>query len=198
MSQVKDVETKEIFRNIFGEYNTKIESRYDSLNRSMYFELKTFLPGLLHVEDGLSMAHSLETRVPFLDNDLVDLVTLTPPNYKFSNFENSQLVNENNQNKYKKYKSGKILLRRSLKKILPNNILNDYKQGFSGPDASWFRGESINYVRKKILNKNALIYNFFDRKTVYDLVNQHINRKKNRRLLIWSFLNFEEFLIHNL
>ena len=90
------------------------------------------------------------------------------------------------------------MLRRSLKKILPNNILNDYKQGFSGPDASWFRGESINYVRKKILNKNALIYNFFDRKTVYDLINQHINRKKNRRLLIWSFLNFEEFLLHNL
>ena len=49
------------------------------MNGSLYFELKTFLHGLLVVEDKLSMAHSLETRVPFLDNDLVDFAVRLPP-----------------------------------------------------------------------------------------------------------------------
>ena len=67
-------------------------------------------------------------------------------------------------------------------------------RGFSGPDASWFKGESIEFVKRKILQKNARIYSLFDRKTVGRLVDDHLSGKTNRRLLIWSLLNLEEIL----
>ena len=70
-NDIQDVWTRDIFANIFQ--NKKLMKTQESyINQSLYFEAKTFLHGLLVVEDKLSMAHSLETRVPYLDNDLVD------------------------------------------------------------------------------------------------------------------------------
>ena len=68
------------------------------------------------------------------------------------------------------------------------------KQGFSGPDASWFKGESISYVKDMLLNKKAGIYDFFDYKTVKDMLTEHTQGKHNRRLFIWSLLNFEQWI----
>ena len=67
------------------------------------------------------------------------------------------------------------------------------KQGFSAPDASWFKGESIDYVRHKLFNDRARIYEFLDRQVVQDLVNEHLEGKQNRRLLIWSLLSVEHW-----
>ena len=94
---------------------------------------------------------------------------------------------------FKKTNDGKQILRDMMVAYIPKSITSSQKQGFSSPDASWFKGESIDFVRNTLLNKNALIYNFFDRKSVLNLVNQHLEGKKNRRLLIWSFLNIEEY-----
>ena len=69
---VCNVWTKDIFRDVFSNHENHLENPEDYINHSLYFEAKTFLHGLLIVEDKLSMSHSLETRVPFLDNDLVD------------------------------------------------------------------------------------------------------------------------------
>ena len=66
--------------------------------------------------------------------------------------------------------------------------------GFSAPDASWFRGESIEFVREKLLSSRALIYDYMDRKKVQGLVLDHLEGRVNRRLLIWSLLNFEYWL----
>jgi asparagine synthase (glutamine-hydrolysing) len=68
------------------------------------------------------------------------------------------------------------------------------KQGFSSPDASWFRGESIEFVRRKLLNGHARIYDVLDRATVEELVGEHLSGQQNRRLLIWSLLNVEAYL----
>ncbi len=71
-ADVDDVYTRDIFHDVFQRHDSDIGSPEDYINHSLYFECKTFLHGLLVVEDKLSMAHGLESRVPFLDNDLVD------------------------------------------------------------------------------------------------------------------------------
>ena len=75
----RDRSTFDVFRSVFDGWHGGIAPTEDYVNASLYFELKTFLHGLLVVEDKLSMAHCLETRVPFLDNDLVDFALAMPP-----------------------------------------------------------------------------------------------------------------------
>jgi asparagine synthase (glutamine-hydrolysing) len=67
------------------------------------------------------------------------------------------------------------------------------KQGFSAPDASWFRGESIDYVRRALLRPDARIYEFLDAGVVRELVEEHLSGRENRRLLIWSLLCLEQW-----
>ena len=61
------------------------------------------------------------------------------------------------------------------------------------PDSSWFKGESIDYVRRQLFNGQAKIYQYLDRETVQRLVDEHLSGKTNRRLLIWSLLNVEQW-----
>ena len=190
---VENVWTRDIFSNIFINKETK-QSPEEYINDSLYFEAKTFLHGLLVVEDKLSMAHSLETRVPFLDNDLVDFVQKIPVKFKLKNLKSVINVDENTIGKLQKTNDGKIILRKAMKKYIPSEINDAIKQGFSSPDESWFRGDSIDFVKIKLLNKDAKIYSYFDKKTVERLLEEHLNGKQNRRLFIWSLLNFEEFV----
>lgn len=190
---VENVWTRDIFSNIFINKETK-QTPEEYINDSLYFEAKTFLHGLLVVEDKLSMAHSLETRVPFLDNDLVDFVQKIPVKFKLKNLKSVINVDENSIGKLQKTNDGKIILRKAMKKYIPSEINDAIKQGFSSPDESWFRGDSIDFVKIKLLNKDAKIYSYFDKKTVERLLEEHLNGKQNRRLFIWSLLNFEEFV----
>lgn len=198
-NEVKHVWTRNIFRDVFKHCTSILERPEDYINHSLYFESKTFLHGLLVVEDKLSMAHSLETRVPFLDNDLVAFAMQVPVSLKLRNLIDVVRVNENEpgiktRKYFEKTNDGKILLRRMMERYIPSQITEAEKQGFSAPDASWFKGESIEYVRKKINNKSAYIYEFFDFDTVHQLLNDHLEGKENRRLLIWSLLSTEQWL----
>jgi asparagine synthase (glutamine-hydrolysing) len=194
-NEVKDVSTRDIFRNVLvtatSDSHRKLNSE-DYINMSLYFEAKTFLHGLLLVEDKLSMRFSLESRVPFLDNELVEFAQKIPINLKL-NLANIKKIDENEIGKHLKTNDGKLILRKMLSKYVPKKIYNAKKQGFSSPDNSWFKGDSIEFVKSKILNKNAKIYNYFDYNTVKKLVNEHLEGKVNRRLFIWSLLNFEEW-----
>jgi len=78
--------------------------------------------------------------------------------------------------------------------FLPAEIAEGKKQGFSAPDASWFKGESIDFVRREVLGPRARINEILDRETVHALVGEHLAGHENRRLLIWSLLNFEGWL----
>ncbi len=197
-SEVKHVWTRDIFRDVFSNHNNELETPEDYINHSLYFECKTFLQGLLLVEDKLSMAHSLETRVPFLDNDLVDFAMSCPVNLKLNNLKNVIRLNENEfgrkTNKFfKKTKDGKQILRNVMGNFIPKQITSSEKQGFSSPDSSWFKGESIDFVKKVLYEGDALIFTFMDKKTIHSIVDQHLNGKENRRLLIWSLLNTEAY-----
>jgi asparagine synthase (glutamine-hydrolysing) len=195
--QVAHVSTREVFRDVFAQHANDLNRPEDYVNHSLYFEAKTFLHGLLVVEDKLSMAHGLETRVPFLDNDLVDFAMRVPTNLKLGNLTEVVRLDENEpggkrERYFNRTRDGKLLLRSAMKRYLPRQIAEREKQGFAAPDASWFKGESIEYVRRRLYRQGARIYEFMDRSVVHALIDDHLEGKENRRLLIWSLLNIEQ------
>lgn len=196
---VKDVWTRDIFRNVFTSHADQLTTPEDYINHSLYFEAKTFMHGLLVVEDKLSMAHSLENRVPFLDNDLVDFALKLPVRMKLGNLGEVVRINENEPGAktkqfFDKTSDGKLILRKVMRRYIPERVTGAVKQGFSAPDASWFRGESIDYVRDVLYSPQARIFNYFDRETTLGLVDEHLEGKVNRRLLIWSLLSVAQWL----
>jgi len=201
-NEINHIWTRDIFRDVFKSHDNDLNTPEDYINHSLYFEAKTFLHGLFIVEDKISMAHSLESRVPFMDNDLVDFAMNCPIHLKLNNLNNIIKINENEpgikQNIYfEKTNDGKQILREVMSRYIPEEISYAVKQGFSSPDSSWFKGESIDFVRKSLLNKNAKIYELMDRNAIESLINEHLNGVQNRRLLIWSLLNFESILIES-
>lgn len=199
LDEVKHVSTRDIFRDVFSSHENQLETPEDYINHSLYFEAKTFLHGLLVVEDKLSMAHGLEARVPFLDNDLVDFAMRCPVGMKLNNLQQAIRINENEpggkRDKYfLKTSDGKQILRDMARRHVPAEITEAAKQGFSAPDASWFKGESIDYVRRTLLEGNPAIYRYLDRHEVAELVKEHLDGIENRRLFIWSMLNLEQWV----
>jgi asparagine synthase (glutamine-hydrolysing) len=198
-ADVEDVRTRDIFHEVFDTHAHALERPEDYINHSLYFEAKTFLHGLFVVEDKLSMAHSLETRVPFMDNDLVDFAMQCPVSLKLNRLHEVIRLNENEagdkQGQYfRKTNDGKQILRDIMSRYIPDEITKAEKQGFSSPDASWFKGESIDFVRARLLGENARIYEVLDRAAVSELIGQHLRGQENRRLLIWSLLNVNEWM----
>ena len=185
------------FQNVYPK-GIRCDSREDQINHSLYFECKTFLHGLLVVEDKISMAHSLETRVPLLDNDLVDLACQTPVRYKIANFHSWQTLGENIPRRGKvgleRTEVGKDILRKTMGRIIPKSVTQAKKQGFSAPDESWFRGSSEKYVRDLLLDDKARINEYLNPEYVKQVIETHSSGAENKRLLIWSLLSFEWWL----
>lgn len=187
---------KSVFERVFT-FNDKLRYDHpeDHINNSLYFEAKTFLPGLLLVGDKLSMANSLEERFPFLDNDLVNFAQKIPVKYKLGNLEQMLQINENDFRKrsktYQEFDDGKNVLRKAMLNFMPEKIINRKKQGFSAPDESWYRGENAVYIKELLLNKKTVSSEYINPDYIRKIVNEHVNDHVNHRLLIWSFMNFE-------
>ncbi|CAA7617701.1 asparagine synthase (glutamine-hydrolyzing) [Magnetospirillum sp. SS-4] len=197
--QVSHLSPRDIFADTFPAGTQAPASAEDAINLCLYFEAKTFLHGLLVVEDKLGMAHGLESRFPFLDNDLVDLACRLPVSMKLRRLDHIPEQNENEpgakkHSYFQRTNDGKLLVRRLAARRMPAAIAEAEKQGFSAPDASWFRGESIDFVRSTLLEESSELYNVLDRATVLSLVNEHLNGTVNRRLLIWSLLCLDQWL----
>ena len=197
-SDVSHVWTRDLFRDVFAEHSEQLTRPEDYINHSLYFEARTFLHGLLVVEDKLSMAHGLESRVPFLDNDLVDFAQRVPVSLKLGNLGEVVRLNENDpgpktQVFFEQARDGKLILREMMERHVPTEITQRVKQGFSAPDASWFRGESIDYVRRVLFEEEPLIYQYLDADVVRELVDEHVSGRESRRLLIWSLLCVEQW-----
>lgn len=196
--KVAHVSTRDIFSNVFKKHEHKLNGPEDYINHSLYFEAKTFLHGLLVMEDKLSMAHGLETRVPFLDNDLVDFALRIPVRLKLNNLAEVIRINENepglkSSRYFQKTNDGKNLLRTVMARHIPPQVATAEKQGFSAPDASWFKGDSIEYVRKTLYNGAPKLFGILDRTAVLNLIDDHLAGHENHRLFIWSLLNCEEW-----
>lgn len=197
--EVGQVWTQELFRAVFAAHDNALERPADYINHSLYFEAKTFLHGLLVVEDKLAMAHGLESRVPFLDNDLVEFAMACPVGLKLCNLAEVPRIDENAPGDkpgqfFHQTRDGKRILREVMARYVPPQVSSGAKQGFSSPDASWFKGDSIDFVRRKLLDRRARLYDVLDRRAVTALVEQHLRGERNRRLLIWSLLSVEAWL----
>jgi asparagine synthase (glutamine-hydrolysing) len=140
----------------------------------MYFDTRIFLPGLLQVEDKISMSMGLEVRVPFLDQDVVDFSLTLPENL---------LIDRKGPNDTK----GKIVLRELMNKY-QKGASSRKKQGFTGPDEIWFTNPK---QVSRFINEKSNIWNYINRENTLLELEQHYLGKSNRRLLIWSLIQLE-------
>lgn len=196
LSQMDMAEPRTVFERVFTfNDHLKYDTPQQHIGNSLYFEIKTFLPGLLLVGDKLSMANGLEERFPFLDNDLVDIAQKIPVQHKLGNLTALMQVNENaladKRKAYLETNDGKNVLRKAMSAFLPEAIINRKKQGFSAPDESWYRGENADYIRQTLLGKQTVSTAFINPHYVERIIKEHTEDRINHRLLLWSFLCFE-------
>ena len=145
----------------------------DPWDALMYVDAKTYLHGLLLVEDKLSMAHGLETRVPLLDNDVVDFALTCP----------WPILNDG--------ATGKMVFRESIRDWVPATIADKPKMGFGPPDASWYRGKLRPFIQRVLAPDRIARRGVFQVPFVRDALEGHMSGKINRLPLIWSLLSFE-------
>jgi asparagine synthase (glutamine-hydrolysing) len=136
-------------------------------------DVMNYLPlDILTKVDRMSMAHSIETRVPLLDHKLVEFAATIPPEMNVRGG------------------TTKYVLKQAMKGILPERIINRPKKGFAVPLAYWFRGKLGSYVRDLLLGETAARRGFFNAPYIEDLVAQH-ERGRNLDLQLWTLISFE-------
>jgi asparagine synthase (glutamine-hydrolysing) len=136
--------------------------------------MKTYLPeDILAVTDRMSMHHSLEVRVPFLDHKLVEFCATIPPEMKIRWFQ-------------KKY-----LLKKATKNLLPKEVIRHRKQGFVGPMTRWLQGDLKPYVLNTLSEKNLHRHGLFNSNTIQTLLREHLTGREIHDTLIWSLVVFQ-------
>jgi asparagine synthase (glutamine-hydrolysing) len=184
-SQIHRDRPYELFEERLGLSDSGTSSIEQRLNASMEFEAKTFLRGLLSVEDKVSMAHGLEARVPFLDNELVDFALRLPVQARVNMGSGDRQAGPTSV--------GKVLLRKVLSRYVPIEVSAARKQGFSAPDATWFRGDLRARLRDFCGSATQPVWEFVDRELVDSQFASHFSGRTNKRLLIWSVLSINEW-----
>jgi asparagine synthase (glutamine-hydrolysing) len=119
------------------------------------------------------MAHSLEARVPLLDNELVDFVTTLPWNLLFDG------------------QTGKIVFRESVRPWVPDLVYRKPKMGFGPPDASWYRSTLRPFIEHTLSPRNVEARGVFKPEFVARTLDDHFRLAANNVAVIWSLLSFE-------
>lgn len=174
----------DLFRRKLGLSSDAKPGRERFFQAAFEFESNTFLQGLLFVEDKISMSMGLETRLPFLDNDLVNFAMRLPSRFKIGSVSESEPRNL----------AGKLLLRRNFQNRVRGLGDISKKQGFSAPDQTWFRKESKEFVSKRLGDRNRPLFNLISFPIAAEILSEHFSGKENHRLLIWSLLSFDSLL----
>jgi asparagine synthase (glutamine-hydrolysing) len=146
------------------------------LERLLYADTKTYLHELLMKQDQMSMAASIESRVPFLDHKLVEFTARLPARLKLRGW------------------TTKYILRESMKGLLPEPILKRRKMGFPVPVGAWFRGRYRNVLEEYVLGERASARGIFDASFVQRLVAEHEAGAGNHSERLWALVNFELWL----
>ncbi|MDT5123123.1 MAG: hypothetical protein QOC96_2605 [Acidobacteriota bacterium] len=144
----------------------------DFLSRMTYLELKLRLPELLLMRvDKITMATSVEARVPFLDHHLVEYALALPRELKVEG------------------RSGKHILKRALEEILPRDLLYSVKRGFGAPVREWFRDGLGEWFDSHLMNSTMRRRNFFDYKFIARLLDEHRRGAQEWGFHLWALLN---------
>ncbi len=146
------------------------------LDRLLYADIKTYLHELLMKQDQMSMAASVESRVPFLDHKLVEFTSSLPEKLKLHR------------------STTKYVLRQSMKGVLPDQILTRPKMGFPVPIGAWFRGAYAKVLDEYVLSSRAQDRGIFNSDYARKLVSQHQRGEANHSERLWSLVNLEMWL----
>lgn len=146
------------------------------LDRLLYADIKTYLHELLMKQDQMSMATSVESRVPFLDHKLVEFTSRLPERLKLHGW------------------TTKYILRKSMQGVLPETILSRSKMGFPVPIGAWFRGAYSSVVDEYVLSERAMSRGLFNPDFVRSLVKRHQTGGENHSERLWALVNFEMWL----
>lgn len=142
------------------------------LDTLIYQDLRLRLPELLLMRvDKLTMANSLEARVPFLDHQVVELAMAMPDSVKIERG------------------IGKIVLKRAVRDLLPSELIWRPKQGFGAPVAQWFRGDLGERLLLQLENSAIHELGFLDRARIRILAQQHASGRADRSFQLWNLLN---------
>jgi asparagine synthase (glutamine-hydrolysing) len=147
-----------------------------TLDRLLYADIKTYLHELLMKQDQMSMAASVESRVPFLDHKLVEFTARLPARLKLRGW------------------TTKFVLREAMKGLLPKEIIARRKMGFPVPIGSWFRGAYRPLLEEYLLGERARDRKLFNPEFVGDLVQRHLSGSEDHSERLWSLLTFEIWL----
>jgi asparagine synthase (glutamine-hydrolysing) len=149
---------------------------WDPLSRMLYFDTKTWLvDDLLIKADRMSMATSIELRVPFLDHRVVEQAAAAPAQYKIRGGKT------------------KVILKKALNGQLPPSILHRTKMGFPTPLEIMFRGELFDYAYETLLSRQSSGRGYFDREEVERLLTEHRSGKGSNHQEIWQMVVLEEW-----
>jgi len=147
---------------------------YLPLNRILYDDVKMYLEGdILFKVDRASMAASLEVRVPFLNRNVVDFVTELPLELKLHRL------------------TGKYLLKKSMERMLPRDIIKRPKKGFNMPVARWLTGELRDLMLYLLSEVRITGQGFFNYAYVKQLLDEHLSHRRDNRKLLWTLLMFQ-------
>jgi asparagine synthase (glutamine-hydrolysing) len=148
------------------------------LQRLLYADLKTYLHELLMKQDQMSMAASIESRVPFLDHKLVEFSTALPDRLKLRGW------------------TTKYVLREAMKGLLPEQILRRRKMGFPVPLGRWFRGTLRQLLDEFVVGERTISRGHFQPDFLRRLVQEHVAGTANHTERLWTLVNFEIWQRH--
>ena len=145
-----------------------------TLRRILYFDQTSWLPdNLLERGDRMTMAASIESRVPFLDHELADFVSSLPDSYRVKGF------------------STKWILRRAGRSLIPDAILERPKVGFRVPVNQWFRTRMRDYLLEHLAGRESKTRSYYDPQVLDRVVADHLDGRQNHEKLLWALLNLE-------
>ncbi len=150
------------------------DSRSSALRRILYFDQTSWLPdNLLERGDRMTMAASIEARVPFLDHEVAAFVSSLPDDYRVRGLR------------------GKWILREAGKQLIPERILTRPKVGFRVPVNEWFRGEMREYLLDHLQSGSSITRAYYDARVLDRVLAEHLNGRQNHEKLLWALLNLE-------
>ncbi|MFZ0761879.1 MAG: asparagine synthase (glutamine-hydrolyzing) [Candidatus Sulfotelmatobacter sp.] len=149
------------------------KSSGELLQRLLYTDIKTYLVELLMKQDNMSMAASIESRVPFLDHVLVEWAARIPASIQIRGA------------------AGKRILKKAMEGLLPHSIIYRPKLGFPTPWSGWLAGTQLDDIERLLLEPRSMNRGFFKRAGVEKLFREHRARHRDHYDRIWRLLNLE-------
>jgi asparagine synthase (glutamine-hydrolysing) len=145
-------------------------------SQMMRFDAETYLPeDVLTKVDRMSMAHSIESRVPLLDNEVIAFASMLPASLKIAEGRR------------------KHILKAVAAALLPSEIVDRPKQGFGVPLSAWFRGNLRELFADTLLSAETLQRGYFQPAFVRQLVDEHVSGKRDHNLRLWQLVVFERW-----